>query len=146
MVILLQIALVLALVGLVVGLFMRGRQAAERELTAQQRVEAYMLTLRRDAPNPELAAMSDGELRELLVASARNLRMQSERRWYLLIAGGFVSFLAAIVVATEEGTRGFAIAVVIGAIVLYGLNEYLGRRMRAPLEARGLDAERLRVE
>ena len=53
---------------------------------------------------------------------------------------------AAILIATEEGTRGFGIAVVVGAVVLYGLNEYLGRRMRAPLEARGLDAERLRVE
>lgn len=146
MVILLQIALVLALAGLVFGLVTRSRRVAEREATAQQRIEAYMLTLRRDAPNPELAAMSDGELRELLVSSARNFRMQSERRWYLLIAGGFVSFLAAIVVATEEGMRGFGIAVLIGAVVLYGLNEYLGRRMRAPLEARGFDAERLRVE
>jgi hypothetical protein len=30
--------------------------------------------------------------------------------------------------------------------VLYGINELLGRRMREPLVARGLDAERLRVE
>ncbi len=146
MVILLEIALVLALVGLVVGLLLRGRRASEREAVAGQRVEAYMQSIRREAPTPELAAMSDGELRELLLSSARNLRLQSERRWYLLIAGGFVGFLAAIVVATEEGTRGFGISVLVGALVLYGLNEYLGRRMRAPLEARGLDAERLRVE
>ena len=146
MVILLEIALVLALVGLVVGMLLRGRKATEREVVAGQRVDAYMQTIRREAPTPELAAMSDNELRELLLSSARNLRLQSERRWYLLIAGGFVGFLAAILIATEEGTRGFGIAVVVGAVVLYGLNEYLGRRMRAPLEARGLDAERLRVE
>lgn len=146
MVILLEIALVLALVGLGVGMLLRGRRASAREAVAAQRVEAYMQTIRREAPTPELAAMSDSELRELLLSSARNLRLQSERRWYLLIAGGFVGFMAAIVIATEEGTRGFGIVVLIAAVVLYGLNEYLGRRMRAPLEARGLDAERLRVE
>lgn len=146
MVILLEIALVLALVGLGLGMLLRGRRASAREAVAVQRVEAYMQTIRRVAPTPELAAMSDSELRELLLSSARNLRLQSERRWYLLIAGGFVGFVAAIVIATEEGTRGFGIVVLIAAVVLYGLNEYLGRRMRAPLEARGLDAERLRVE
>jgi hypothetical protein len=146
MVILLEIAMVLALVGLVAGLLLRGRKAAERAAVAGQRVEAYMQTIRREAPTPELAAMSDTELRELLMSSARNLRLQSERRWYLLIGGGFLGFLAAILVATEEGTRGFGIAMLIAAVVLYGINEYLGRRMRAPLEARGLDAERLRVE
>ena len=146
MIILLEIALVLALVGGVVSLLLRRRKAAEREAVAGQRVEAYMQSIRREAPTPELAAMSDSELRELLHSSARNLRLQSDRRWYLLIVGGFVAFLAAIVVATEEGTRGFGIAALVGAVVLYGLNEYLGRRMRAPLEARGLDAERLRVE
>jgi hypothetical protein len=140
------IALVLALLGLLVGLLLRGRTAAERAKVAGSRVDAYMQTIRREAPTPELAAMSDSELRELLLSSARNLRLQSERRWYLLIAGGFVGFLAAIFVATEDGTRGFGIAMLVAAVVLYGINEYLGRRMRAPLEARGLDAERLRVE
>lgn len=146
MIILLEIALVLALVGVVASLLLRGRKAAEREAVAGQRVEAYMKSIRREAPTPELAAMSDSELRELLMSSARNLRLQSERRWYLLIGGGFLGFLAAILVATEDGTRGFGIAMLIAAVVLYGINEYLGRRMRAPLEARGLDAERLRVE
>lgn len=146
MVILLEIAVVLALVGLVTGLLLRGRRAAERADVAGRRVEAYMQTIRREAPTPELAAMSDNELRELLLSSARNLRLQSERRWYLLIAGGFIGFLAAILVATEDGTRGFGIAMLVAAVVLYGINEYLGRRMREPLEARGLDTERLRVE
>ena len=41
---------------------------------------------------------------------------------------------------------GFGIAIVIDALVLYGLNEFLGRRMREPLTARGIDVERLRVE
>ena len=34
----------------------------------------------------------------------------------------------------------------LSVVVLYGLNEFLGRRMREPLTARGIDVERLRVE
>jgi hypothetical protein len=31
-------------------------------------------------------------------------------------------------------------------MVLYGINEMLGRQMTAPLERQGIDVERLRVE
>jgi hypothetical protein len=34
----------------------------------------------------------------------------------------------------------------VGALVLYGINEVLGRQMIAPLTAKGIDVERLRVE
>jgi len=34
----------------------------------------------------------------------------------------------------------------VAALVLYGLNEFLGRQMIAPLVAKGIDVERLRVE
>ena len=54
--------------------------------------------------------------------------------------------LAAIAIGTEEGTRGFGIVLLIAAVVLYGLNEFLGRRAREPLVSRGIDVERLRVE
>ena len=30
--------------------------------------------------------------------------------------------------------------------VLYGINEFLGRQMIAPIEAKGIDVERLRVQ
>jgi len=71
---------------------------------------------------------------------------QAERKWYLILGGAILAFFSAIMVATQDGTRGFGIAIVIGALVLYGLNEFLGRRMREPLTARGIDVERLRVE
>lgn len=138
--------LMLALVGLGVSYLFRGRREAEREQVLGRRVEAYMQTIRREDANPELTAMTDAELRDVLLSSARNLRIQSERKWYVMLGGAIIAFLSAIMVATQDGTRGFGIAIVIGAIVLYGVNEFLGRRMREPLVARGIDVERLRVE
>jgi hypothetical protein len=38
------------------------------------------------------------------------------------------------------------VALLVGALVLYGINEILGRQMVAPLIAKGIDVERLRVE
>lgn len=146
MMILLEVALGVLLLGIVVSYLLRGRRAAERAAVTERRVEAYMQTIRREDTNPELSAMTDAELKDLLLSSARNLKLQSERKWYLLLGGVVVAFFSAILVATQDGTRGFAVALVIGAIVLYGLNEYLGRRMREPLAAKGLDVERLRVE
>jgi hypothetical protein len=140
------IVIILALAWLGANLLFRSKREAERSEVLGRRVDAYMQTIRREASSPELAAMSDAELRDVLLSSARNLRIQSERRWYLLIGGAMLAFLSAIMVATQDGTRGFAIAILIGALVLYGLNEFLGRRMREPLSARGIDVERLRVE
>lgn len=144
--VLIEIVLVVALVGLGVNYLFRGRREAEREQVLERRVDAYMQTIRREGDNPELSAMTDTELRDVLLSSARNLRIQSERKWYLILGGAIVAFFAAIMVATQDGTRGFGIAILVGAIVLYGVNEFLGRRMRDPLVARGIDVERLRVE
>jgi hypothetical protein len=141
-----EIVLVVALVGLGVSYLFRGRREAEREQVLERRVDAYMQTIRREGDNPVLSAMTDTELRDVLLSSARNLRIQSERKWYLILGGAIVAFFAAIMVATQDGTRGFGIAILVGAIVLYGVNEFLGRRMRDPLVARGIDVERLRVE
>jgi hypothetical protein len=146
MVILIEIAAVLLLVGAVVSYLLRGRKAAEREAVTERRVEAYIETIRRERSNAELVAMSDAELKDLLLSGARNLRLQTERKTYLLFGGTVVALFAAIVVATEDGMRGFGIALLVGAMVLYGLNEFLGRRMREPLVAKGIDVERLRVE
>jgi hypothetical protein len=146
MIMLIEIILVVALVALGVNYLFRGRREAQRQEQLEQRVAAYMQTIRREGGNPELAAMNDTELRDVLLSSARNLRIQSERKWYLLLGGCIVAFFSAIMVATQDGTRGFGIALLIGAIVLYGINEFLGRRMREPLTARGIDVERLRVE
>lgn len=146
MVVLIEIVLVVALVVLGVSYLFRGRREARREERLEQRVAAYMQTIRREGGHPELASMNDVELRDVLLSSARNLRVQSERRWYLMLGGTMLAFFSAIMVGTQDGTRGFGIAMLIGAVVLYGLNEFLGRRMRDPLLARGIDVERLRVE
>lgn len=146
---LLEFGLVLALIGVVASFLFRSarlRANAEREQVMARRVEAYMTTIRREGGNSELAAMSDEELRDLLLSSARNLRIESDRRWVLLAGAAVIAVLAAIMVATEEGLRGFGVALAVGAIVVYGLNEFAVRRSREPLLARGIDIERLRVE
>jgi hypothetical protein len=146
MLILLEIAAVLLLVGGVISYFTRRGRDAERDAVTERRVQAYMQTIRREGGNAALMAMSDAELRDLLLSGARNLRLQTERKAYLMFGGTVLALLAAVIVATEDGLRGFGIALLVGAMALYGINEFLGRRMREPLEARGIDVERLRVE
>lgn len=146
MLIFLEIAAALLILGGIVSYFTRRGKDAEREVVTERRVEAYIQTIRRERSNTELMAMTDPELRDLLLSGARNLRLQAERKAYLLFGGSVAAVLSAVIVATEQGLQGFGIALLVGAMVLYGINEYLGRRMREPLEARGIDVERLRVE
>jgi hypothetical protein len=142
----LEFGLILLLVGMVVSYLFRGRAAAAKQAMTERRVDAYIETIRREANNPELSAMSDTELRDLLLSSAHNLTVQRDRRLYLRFGGVVVALIGAILVATEDGYRGFGVALLVGALVLYGINEFLGRQMIAPLVAKGIDVERLRVE
>lgn len=144
--IIIEIALALIVVGGVVHYVTRGRRVADRHSIIDRRVDAYIETIRREGTNRELSAMSDTELRDLLHSSAHNLKVLRDRRMYLLFGGVLVGLIGAILVATEEGTRGFGIALLVAAVVLYGMNEFLGRQMIAPLEQKGIDVERLRVE
>ena len=144
--IIIEIALALILVGGVVSYMTRGRRLTERGTMIDRRVDAYIETIRREGTNKELSAMSDNELRDLLLSSAHNLKVQRDRRMYLLFGGVLVGLIGAILVATEEGSRGFGIALLIAALVLYGMNEFLGRQMIGPLQQKGIDVERLRVE
>ena len=144
--IIIEIALALILVGGIVHYITRSRRVTDRGTMIDRRVDAYIETIRREGTNKELAAMSDNELRDLLQSSAHNLKVQRDRRMYLLFGGVLVGLIGAILVATEEGSRGFGIALLIAALVLYGMNEFLGRQMVAPLEQKGIDVERLRVE
>ncbi len=146
MFILVEILAALLIIGGIVTYFVRNKRDAERDAVTERRVDAYIETIRRERKNPELSSMSDTELRDLLLSGARNLRIQAERRMYLLFGGTIAALLAAVIVATEDGMRGFGIAILVGAMALYGINEFLGRRMREPLEAKGIDVERLRVE
>jgi len=144
--VILEFGLVLLLIGMVVSYLFRGRVVAAKQAMTERRVEAYMETIRREGTNRELTAMSDTELRDLLISSAHNLKVQRDRRLYLLFGGVVVALIGAILVATEDGYRGFGVALLVGALVLYGINEFLGRQMIAPLLAKGIDVERLRVE
>lgn len=142
----LQIALVLLLIGGGWTLLTRGKVTRAREALTLRRVEAYIETIRRERRNAELVAMSDSELRDLLHAGARNFRVASQKRgWFLLGVGG-VTLFSAITIASQDGWRGFGIAVAVGGIVAYGLNEFLVRKARAPLERYGVDVERLTVK
>jgi hypothetical protein len=143
---LIEIALVLLLVGGGWTLLSRGKRTDQRESLTMRRVDAYMETIRRERTNKDLVAMSDTELRDLLHSGARNLRLASERKGWTLLGAGGVTLFSAIVAASQDGLRGFAIAMVVGAIVTYGLNEFMSRRMREPLEQRGIDIDRLKVE
>src|SRR6185312_13649700 len=114
--IVLEFGLVLVLIGLAVSFAMRAvrhRISDEREAVMERRVEAYMATIRREGSNRELAAMSDEELRDLLLSGARNLRIENERRLYALLGAGIVAVLASVMVATEDGLKGFGIALVV---------------------------------
>jgi len=142
----LEFGLILLLVGMALSYLFRGRVAAQKQAMTERRVDAYIETIRREKTSPELVAMSDSELRDLLLSSAHNLKVQRDRRLYLLFGGVVVALIGAILVATEDGYRGFGVALLVGALVLYGINEFLGRQMIAPLLAKGIDVERLRVE
>ena len=78
--IIIEIALALILVGGVVSYATRGRRVADRATLIERRVDAYIETIRREKKTPELVAMSDNELRDVLLSGAHNLRVQRERR------------------------------------------------------------------
>lgn len=138
--------LVLVLAGAAASFLMRGKRLAAREALTQRRVEAYIETIRREHAQPGLVAMSDTELRDLLLSTAHTLRSARERNGWVLFGAAAVALLSAILIGTEEGTSGFGVALLVGAVAIYGLNEFLGRRMAGPLREKGLDAERLKVE
>ena len=142
----LECGLVLVLIGMALSYLFRGRAVAAKQSITDRRVDAYIETIRRERSNPELTAMSDSELRDLLLSSAHNLKVQRDRQLYLLFGGVVIALIGAILVATEEGFRGFGVALVVAAMVLYGINEFVGRQIKAPLVAKGIDVERLRVE
>ena len=143
---LLEIGMVLLLVGGGWTFLTRGKRGTDRDSLTMRRVDAYIETIRRERSNRELAAMSDSELRDLLHSGAHNLRIARERKNWVLLGAGGVTLFSAVVAANQDGMRGFAIALVLGAIVIYGLNEFLTRQMRAPLEQRGVEIDRLTVE
>ena len=143
---LIELALVLLLIGGGWSLLNRGRPSETRDTLTMRRVDAYIETIRRERRNAELAAMSDTELRDLLHSGARNLRVAEQKKNWILLGVGAASLLAGAIVANQQGWTGFAVVAAVGALVGYGFNEFLVRRMRAPLERLGVDIDRIRVE
>ena len=144
--VLVEITLALLLLGGAVSFFVRGQRDEKREAMTERRVAAYMETIRREAGHSELRAMSDTELKDLLLSSAHNLRVERDRKGWVLLGVAAVALIAAILIGAQDGTRGFAITMAVGALAVYGLNEFLVRRIREPLIERGLDLDRLKVE
>ena len=146
MVWLVELALILLLIGGGWSMLNRGKSSDKRDSLTMRRVDAYIETIRRERRNPDLAAMSDTELRDLLHSGALNLRAAEQKKMWTLLAAGAVTLIASIAVSSQEGWIGFGVTAAVGAIVTYGLSEFLSRRMRAPLERRGVDIDRLMVE
>jgi hypothetical protein len=143
---LLAVLVVGAVIVLTANHLLRNRREADRLQVMERRVQAYMSTVRREAGNTPLNRMNDLELYDVLMSAAQNLRAQAERRWYYLVGVGFIAGLAAIAVGTQQGMQGFGIVALVAAVALYGIYEFLGRRMREPLVKQGIELERLRVE
>lgn len=143
---LIEIAIVLLLLGGGWTMLTRKGRDSKREALTMRRVDAYIETIRRERKSPELAAMTDMELRDLLHSGARNLKVAEQRRGWIVLGCGVASVLGAALAGSQEGWLAFAGVAAVGAIITYGTNEFLVRRMRAPLEKRGVDIDRLLVE
>jgi hypothetical protein len=145
MLILIEIAVVLLVVGGGWTYLNRNKRNAKREALTLRRVDAYIETIRRERKNAELAAMSDSELRDLLHAGATNLKIAEQRRNLAVTGIGLVTIIVAAALGSQEGWLPFLASGAVGALVAYGTSVYLSRSAKAPLEKRGIDVDRLQV-
>ena len=141
-----EIGLVILAIVAITMLANAGRSAGKLHDVAEERIAAYMATLRRTGENRELAEMTDTELHDVLGAAMRRLSTARSRKFLILIFGAIATLLASIVFGVEEGWRAFAATFAVGAIALFGLERALERMTRAPIEAQGLDVDRLRLD
>ncbi len=123
-----------------------GKQPARIREIGEDRIMAYMTTLRRTGGNPELAEMTDTELYDILSAAMRRLAAGQNRKLLVLVLGAVATLLASVVFGVEEGWRAFAATIAVGGIALFGLERAIDRMTRSPIEAQGLDVERLRLD
>ncbi|MBU1175003.1 MAG: hypothetical protein KKH72_06330 [Alphaproteobacteria bacterium] len=137
--------IVLALFAFVQLVRSGGRNGKLHEI-AEERIAAYTATLRRTGANPDLAAMTDAELHDILGAAIRRLSAGQGRKLVLLVFGAIATVLVGIIFGVEDGWRAFAATLAIGGIALFGLERVLDRATRTPLESQGLDIERLRLD
>jgi hypothetical protein len=143
-IILLYAALVLAAITVIGNLMLHKWNATRLEKRMDERVDAYMNSMEREGVPQPLEAMAGEERRNVLVSAARQVKAESDKRFYVATIGGIITFFVALGFAIEgEGTRDFVIALAIGAAALYGINTVLYRNLKSKLSARGIDIERI---
>lgn len=146
MIILLYAAIVLAAITVIGNLMLHKWNAARRDQRITERVDAYIASLEREGLPEPLEAMAAVERRDTLLASARQVQAESDKRFYVATVGGIIAFFVALGFAIEgAGTRDFVLTLAVGAVALYGINLFLYRSFRARLAERGIDIERLRI-
>ncbi len=144
MIILLYAAIVLAAITVIGNLMLHKWNAARLEKRMEDRVGAYLTSLEREGFPAPLEAMAGDERREVLVSAAREVKAESDKRFYIATIGSIITFFVALGFAIEgAGTRDFVITLAIGAAALYGINTVLYRNLKGRLAARGIDIERI---
>ncbi|WP_116654580.1 hypothetical protein [Pelagibacterium sediminicola] len=147
MIILLYAAIVLAAITIIGNLMLHKWNAKRLDQRVGERVDAYLTSLEREGVPEPLDAMGSDERREMLIAAARQVKAESDRRFYIAAIGGIVAFFVALGFAIEgAGTRDFVITLAIGAAVIYGVNTVLYRNLRSKLAARGIELERIATQ
>ena len=147
MIILLYAAIVLAAITVIGNLMLHKWNAARLEQRMGERVDAYLRSMEREGMPEPLEPLAGEERREMLVAAARQVKAESDRRFYIATIGGIVAFFVALGFAIEgAGTRDFVITLAIGAAAIYGINTVLYRNLKSKLASRGIDIERIATQ
>lgn len=147
MIILLYAAIVLAAITIIGNLMLHKWNAKRLDRRMGERVDAYLTSLEREGMPEPLDTMGSDERREMLIAAARQVKAESDRRFYIAAIGGIVAFFVALGFAIEgAGTRDFVITLAIGAAVIYGVNTVLYRNLKSKLAARGIELERIATQ
>ncbi|WP_196257930.1 hypothetical protein [Pelagibacterium limicola] len=144
MIILLYGAIVLAAITIIGNLMLHKWNAARLEKRIEERADAYLNAMEHEGVPDPLAAMAKDEQRYTLISAARQVKAESDKRFYVGAIGSIVTFFVALGFAIEgAGTRDFVITIAIGAVVLYGINTVLYRNLKARLADQGIDIERI---
>jgi hypothetical protein len=146
-IVLLYAAIVLAAITVIGNLMLHKWNAGRLEKRIEERVDAYASSMEREGIPEPLETMASEERRHMLVSAAREVKAESDKRFYVATIGGIVTFFVALGFAIEgAGTRDFVIALAIGIAALYGINTVLYRNLRSRLAARGIDIERIATQ
>lgn len=146
MIIVLYAALALAAITVIGNLMLAKWNAKRTETRISERADAYMSSLAREGMPETLEPMSEAERRDVLVSAGREVRAESDKRFYVATIGGIVAFFVALGFAIEgAGTRDFVITIAAAGAILYGVVTVLYRSFRSRMAARGIDIDRLKT-